>query len=139
MAELQYGMSYIVVKTIKGRQYRYQQRSYRQGGKVRTEAIYLGPVSGGTRRKGVLRRIGEFIEANRTRRNGLPDEETMLKEYNARVERERQQQADVIADLHARYGLRMSSHREQQAIAVQEKAPSAEGASDVSTPTPASG
>ena len=58
-------MAYIVIKTIKGRQYRYQQRSYRQGGKVRTETIYLGPVDGGRRRRGLLRRIGDLIEANR--------------------------------------------------------------------------
>lgn len=37
-------MSYIVIRTIKGRQYRYRQRSYRDGGRVRTISEYLGPV-----------------------------------------------------------------------------------------------
>jgi hypothetical protein len=57
-------MSSVVIKTIKGRQYRYLQRSYRDGRRVRTESIYVGPVDGG-RRKGLLRRVGELIEANR--------------------------------------------------------------------------
>ncbi len=36
---------YIVIKTIKGRQYRYQQRTWREGGRVLTESRSLGPVS----------------------------------------------------------------------------------------------
>ena len=39
-------MSYIVIKTIGGRQYRYQQTSYRVGKKVKTKSVYLGPVAG---------------------------------------------------------------------------------------------
>jgi len=133
-----WGMAYIVIKTIKGRQYRYQQRSYRQGGKVRTETIYLGPVDGGARRRGLLRRVGDLIEANRTRRYGLPDEETMLIQYNKVVERERQERAKALADLYARYGLKMSADQDQPPAAAQQNAPSKEGACDVNTPTPAS-
>lgn len=132
-------MAYIVIKTIKGRQYCYQQRTYRHGGKVRTETIYIGPVDGGTRRKGMLRRTSAFVEANKTRRYGLPDEETMLREYNERVERDRQARAKALTELHVLYGLKMSSDQNQPSTPVQEKAPSEEGAIDVSTPTPASG
>ncbi len=39
-------MSYVVIKTIKKRQYRYLQTSYREGKKVRTKSVYLGPASG---------------------------------------------------------------------------------------------
>jgi hypothetical protein len=39
-------MSYQVIKTINGRQYRYLQTSYRVGKKVKTKCVYLGPVSG---------------------------------------------------------------------------------------------
>ena len=39
-------MTYIVIKTIGGRQYRYQQTSYRVGKKVKTKSVYLGPVAG---------------------------------------------------------------------------------------------
>ena len=35
---------YTVTKSIKGRPYLYRQRTYRQGGKVRTESRYIGPV-----------------------------------------------------------------------------------------------
>lgn len=129
-------MSYIVIKTIKGRKYRYQQRTYRQGGKVRTETIYLGPVDGGVRRKGVLSRIGGLIEANLTRRHGLPDDETMLREYNRKVERDQQARDKMLNDLHARLGLKMSSEQSQPLAPEQEKAPSEEGANVVSTPTP---
>lgn len=36
---------YRVEKVVQGRRYVYLQRSYREGGKVRTESRYLGPVS----------------------------------------------------------------------------------------------
>jgi len=44
-------MSYIVIKTINGRQYRYLQTSYRVGKRVRTKSVYLGPVGGTPRRE----------------------------------------------------------------------------------------
>ena len=44
-------MAYTIIQTIKGRQYRYLQRSYRVGGKVRTKRVYLGPVDGYKRKK----------------------------------------------------------------------------------------
>ncbi len=37
---------YTVTKKVKGRPYLYRQRSFREGGKVRTQRIYLGPGSG---------------------------------------------------------------------------------------------
>jgi hypothetical protein len=44
-------MSYTVIKTINGRQYEYLQTSYREGSKVRTKSVYIGPVGGTKRRK----------------------------------------------------------------------------------------
>ncbi len=41
---------YLVTKTVKGRKYRYRQRSFRVAGKVKTESIYLGPVGPATSR-----------------------------------------------------------------------------------------
>lgn len=35
---------YLVRKKIKGRTYFYRQRSWREGGKVKTQSIYLGPA-----------------------------------------------------------------------------------------------
>jgi hypothetical protein len=122
-------MSYIVIKTIKGRQYQYQQRTYREGGRVRTESIYIGPVGGGIRRKGVDRAIGGFIRANMTPRRGLPDDETMLKQYNDKVARETAARDKALAGLHDRFGLKMSDQSTTQPSASpaevsQEKAPS---------------
>jgi hypothetical protein len=39
-----------IIKTIKGRRYRYQQSSKRVGGKVKTTSKYIGPVDGRKRR-----------------------------------------------------------------------------------------
>jgi hypothetical protein len=39
-------VSYVVVKTVKGRRYRYLQTSWREGKKVRTKAVCLGPADG---------------------------------------------------------------------------------------------
>lgn len=36
---------YFVTKRIGGRAYRYKQRTYREGGKVRTQCEYVGPIS----------------------------------------------------------------------------------------------
>ncbi|MGO4869265.1 MAG: hypothetical protein ACLPGW_01425 [Roseiarcus sp.] len=39
------GMSwYVVIKTIKGRRYRYRQRTWRENGRVRCKSEYIGPV-----------------------------------------------------------------------------------------------
>lgn len=39
---------YIVVKTIKGRRYRYRQRTWREGKQVRTQSFSLGPIDAGS-------------------------------------------------------------------------------------------
>ncbi len=99
---------YIVIKTIKGRQYQYQQWTYREAGRVRTESIYVGPVGGGVRRRKVGRGVEGFIRANLTRRHGLPDDETMLKQYNDKVAREQEVRDKALADLHIQLGLTIS-------------------------------
>ncbi len=47
---------YRVVKTIKGHRYLYRQRTYREGGKVRTQSQYIGPMNAEAEtRSGTLR------------------------------------------------------------------------------------
>ena len=116
---------YTVIKTIKGRQYRYQQRTYREGGRVRTESIYVGPVGGGVRRQKAGRADEGFIRANLTRRHGLPDDETMLKLYNDKVAREQNARDKALADLHAQFGLKMPDQHTAQGETVQEETPPA--------------
>lgn len=41
--------TYVVTKTINGRQYRYLQTTWREGGRMRTKSEYLGPVGGSDR------------------------------------------------------------------------------------------
>ncbi len=46
------GMSwYVVIKTIKGRRYRYRQRTWRENGRVRCKSEYIGPVDGALKRE----------------------------------------------------------------------------------------
>jgi len=127
-------MAYIVVKTIKGRQYRYLQRSWREGGKVRTESKCLGPLSP----LRLVRKAAALIKAQGPLVNSLPDMET---EFLKQQEREQLQDAKFQArlqDLHDRYGLRMAQESPPIPIPAQENAPSTEGAENVSTPTPTS-
>jgi hypothetical protein len=77
-------MAYIVIRTIKNRQYRYLQRSYRHGKRVRTVSEYLGPVGAVLRAPRRLGRVlGELIEANRTTWP-IIDEEAMLRDVKAK-------------------------------------------------------
>lgn len=95
---------YIVIKTVKGRRYRYAQWSWREGKKVRTRSRSLGPVGA------ALRSIGEFIEANRTRNYGY-DEDLAFQQYQQRVEQEESGRQARLADLHAKFSLTLSSER----------------------------
>ena len=101
-------MAYIVTKTIKGRQYRYLQRTYRDGSRVRTECVYLGPVDGPSRRKGLLRRVGEFIAVNL--QHDDPGAAAMARALLAdQAAQELRDAANdkVLADLYSHYGLRL--------------------------------
>ncbi len=53
----------IVIKTIRTRQYYYEQHSQRVGGKVVTKSKYLGPVNP-KRKESILSTVGEFISLN---------------------------------------------------------------------------
>ncbi len=103
-------MVYQVVKTIKGRGYLYEQRTWRDGKCVRTESRYLGPVNGGTaKRKHLTRKIVKLVKANMTpRREFAIDEEQMLKDQNASAAREQQARGLMLADLYGKYGLHVA-------------------------------
>jgi hypothetical protein len=131
-------MAYIVIKTINGRQCRYQQRAYRQGGKVRTETIYLGPVDGGKQRQGVLRRVNAFLETKFPPRHGLPDEEVMLRQYNEKVEREGKEREKAIVRLHDLYGLGLFDTPPSIAPNHQGNAPAEETSTDFNAQMPTS-
>ena len=71
-------MSYIVTKTINGRQYQYLQTSYRVGKKVRTKSKYLGPIGAAAS----FQHVPRFDEQKELERQHAEE-----KAYNAMVER----------------------------------------------------
>jgi hypothetical protein len=87
---------YTVIKTVKGRRYRYKQRTWREGNRVRTESVYLGALDGGAPRPrkqkapGVLRKVADFINANLTPPGAyIVDEQAMLRQQEAREKAEK--------------------------------------------------
>ena len=54
-------MSYEAIRTIKGRQYRWLQESYRENGKVKTRYLqYLGPVDPVRKKRSIVSALGEL-------------------------------------------------------------------------------
>lgn len=142
-------MSYIVIKIINGRRYRYLQRSYRVGKKVRTESLYLGPADGG-----IVQSIIDFVGAQRTsaedralataeRQAARIDEEQRVMFGETAAERNDRERQEHLGKLHSLYGLTLgptnptpvdkeirAENRGSQAAARSEQAPSgATGAS----------
>lgn len=85
-------MAYIVIKTINGRQYRYEQRSWREGKRVRTQSRYLGPVSE-EGPSGVGGLVSNFIAAQR-----LSPEDRMLASAQHQAERIAQEQREKFGE-----------------------------------------
>jgi hypothetical protein len=83
-------MPYVVVKTINGREYRYEQETYREGGKVRTRSTYIGPVDGGRRKKGLTAAVRALVK-KKDRREDIGESPA---EVSARVAREDAERAE---------------------------------------------
>ena len=111
-------LSYTVIKTIKGRRYVYEQRTWREGKRVRTESRYLGPADGGQRPKGLIRKVADLVAANTltAEERGAVAAERFGREMEAQqkatfgetaAERAERARQEALDDLHDRYGLRM--------------------------------
>lgn len=112
-------MSTIVIKTIRGRRYAYEHRTWRDGKRVRSETRYLGPVDGPQRRP----KHGGGVTRRATNHAARDDEARMaaaLERYAHRIdadqrarygetagERQERERHDHLADLHERFGLRV--------------------------------
>jgi hypothetical protein len=105
---IEFAMAYRVVKTVKGRRYIYEQRTWREGTRVRTESRYIGPADGWQKRRRLARKITGFIKANMTPRQPIIDEEQILKDYNERAARVQQGREALLGELHDKYGLRVA-------------------------------
>lgn len=137
-------MSYIVIKTIRGRQYRYEQRSWREGKRVRTKSRYLGPVAG-ERPAGLIGQISSFLAAQR-----LSPEDRAMASAERHAERIAQEQREMFGEtaqeraereeqehldrLHDQYGLTLGpidpTPVEPAVAASEESTESAEAAPD---------
>jgi hypothetical protein len=125
---------YVVIKTVKGRQYRYVQRTWRENGRVRTENKYLGPIHGALRtRRGSARHPAspsleqpfdyDRLLANVERHTKKMEEfqrECFGETAEERSNRERQ---ELLVDLHERYGLRLNGASPVPTAAPQAEAP----------------
>lgn len=105
---------YVVIKTVKGRRYLYQQRTWREGRRVRTESRYIGPLDGAagtpstprTRKKGPLQKLGDLIAANTL----SPEERARVFDEDALVREEKERQAardKARADFEEKTGLKL--------------------------------
>lgn len=110
---------YTVIKTVKGRRYRYKQRTWREGNRVRTESIYLGALDRSAPRArkpkapGVLRQVADFINANRTPPGTcVVDEQAMLRQQEAREKAERV----LLAEFEQTHGVRLQGTDQRRAI-----------------------
>jgi hypothetical protein len=103
-------MVYRIVKTVGGHRYIYEQRTWREGKRVRTESRYIGPADGAPKRRRLGQKIADFIKANMERDREVITEE-MLQQYNARVEAQEQARLAKLDDLYAKYGLRVSDDK----------------------------
>ena len=80
---------YECIKTINGIEYRYQQETYRENGKVKTRSVYIGPVDGGRRKKGLTGFVQNLVK-KKDRREDIGESDA---EASARVAREDTQRA----------------------------------------------
>src|SRR5665213_2858950 len=101
-------MSSIIIKRVKGRSYRYLQTSRRVGNKIRTTAIYLGPVDASTRKKKKEDEWRFNMEMARAAREDVQRKEYQRKTFGETAEeREQREQQEKLETLYAEYGLTM--------------------------------
>ena len=102
---------YTVIKIVRGRRYLYEQRTSREGKRVRTESRYLGPLDGGTRRSkkktSVLAKVGEFIAAQGPLFSALDRYEELAAKQVAEQEQKATEARDAaMAAMHDLYGMK---------------------------------
>jgi hypothetical protein len=116
-------MAYLVIKIIKGRQYQYLQRSWREGKRVRTQAVSLGPLGGILRKRRTHnyspnRDPLEQDEVYKREMARLYREEEEFEEWQRKtfgetgIERAARQRQEKLDSLHEAYGLRIPSENQ---------------------------
>ncbi len=90
-------MAFIRIRMIKGRQYRYREERWREGGKVRSRSICLGPVDG---------EEGGFLRRLVGRSDGV-DWDAIARQELERIKTEDAHHAALHARLYLDYGLKL--------------------------------
>ncbi len=136
-------MVYRIIKTVKNRRYIYEQRTWREGKRVRTESRYIGPVDGpaaGVAPEKKRRGLIAFLAAQR-----LSPEDRMMATAERRAaevdkyqrehfgetaaERTEREYLEHLGKLHSAYGLTVSDPKIAEAataVATAQSAPAAE-------------
>ena len=106
---LDFGM-YTVLKIVRGRRYLYEQRTWREGKRVRTESHYLGPLDGGMRRSkktSMLGKVGEFIQRQGPLFSALDRYEELAAKQALEQEQKTIEARDAaMATMHDLYGMK---------------------------------
>ena len=91
-------MAFVRIRTIKGRQYRYREERWREGGKVRSRSTCLGPVEGGEEMGFIRRQFGKSYGV---------DWDAIARQQLDRMKAEDERRATFLADLHQAFGLKL--------------------------------
>lgn len=112
-------MTFTRIRTINGRRYRYEESRWREGSKVRSRSRSLGPIDAGAgKRKRSWTGLLDFIEAQRlspeeralasAEREGQRVDQYQREQFGeTALERGARERQELLADLHARFGLRL--------------------------------
>src|SRR5262249_21647010 len=118
---------YVVIKTIKGRQYRYLQTSWREGSRVRTESRYIGPVDGlvsapaGKKRPGPVPFAQRLLSEDRmmaTAERRAAEMDKYQREHfgETAAERTGREYVEHLGKLYSVYGLTVSDPKVAEAV-----------------------
>jgi hypothetical protein len=103
-------MAFTRIRIINGKPYRYHEIRWRDGNRIRSKSIYLGRDRASGPAPGAAEGPEGFIARNlKVRRHGLPDDETLLAQFNGVVERERQIREQALSKLHEQFGLKLGA------------------------------
>lgn len=104
----------LVIKTIRGRKYRYLQHSYRENGKVRTKSKYLGPVGAGIRPRKMGATFFDFLANLAILGGAVLLEESKLPHYKEHkaYDREAKKLDDTFRALDTKYGISNANAQE---------------------------
>jgi len=137
-------MTYTVIKTIKGRRYRYEQRTWREGKHIRTQSDYIGPVGGGGGRgrstKSALKKVGEFIERQGPLFSAMDKYEEQAAKQSVAQQQDRAVARDAaMAQMHDLYGMKAPTYDDMGHVAAVDKDATQESGNEAAPASPDAG